>query len=134
MGPNRVNHQVEYQISIKQVGHPVDMSSLRYLTELYQMRNDNNIKLDDLQNITQVLSVVFHESCSSNADFIYNRLFYPRPILENKHGHWDLGLGRALWRGFYSCLVFAKGEHQLLMNLDGKDLIYKYLLCFIHLF
>lgn len=47
------------------------------------------------------------------------------PTTDGNYGNWDLGLGTALWRGFYSCLVFAKGEHKLLMNLDGKPQHYE---------
>jgi hypothetical protein len=67
-----------------------------------------------------MLSIVLHENCSSLADFIFARLFFSQPLPQDRYGSWDLGLGKAVWRGFYSCLVFTKGRHQLLMNLDGK--------------
>jgi hypothetical protein len=120
VGPNRANRQEEYQVSIKHVGSPIDLALLPLLKELYQMENNNNITLNTLQNIKQFVSIVLHERCSSHADFIYNRSFFAQPVSPDKHGDWDLGLGTALWRGFYSCLVFAKGTHQLLMNLDCK--------------
>jgi hypothetical protein len=120
MGPNRANRQEEYQIFIKRVGDPIDLASLHSLKEFYETENDDNITFNELPNIKKVVSIVSHEHCSSNAEHIYNRSFFSQPVLEDRYGYWDLGLGKALWRGFYSCLVFAKGNYQLLMNLDGK--------------
>ncbi|CAF3918070.1 unnamed protein product [Rotaria sordida] len=124
MAPNRINHQEEYQISIKRVGNPIDLSLLRSLDEFYNTKTNSNINVNDVQIIQQILSIVLHENCSSNATYIYNRSFFAQPILENKHGHWDLGLGKALWRGFYSCLVFTNGTNRLLMNLDMSYTIF----------
>ena len=119
MGPNRSNRQEEHRVIVQRVGNPVDLSLLRDLDQLFTAGNESNHRLEDLQNIKQVLSIALHEHCSSHAEFIYNRSFFA-PTLDGKHGGWDLGLGKALWRGFYSCLVFAKGTHQLLINLDGE--------------
>ncbi|CAF1537908.1 unnamed protein product [Rotaria sp. Silwood1] len=118
MAPNRFNRQEEYQISIKRVGNSIDLRLLRSNNEFYDTENNSNNSLNDIQIIRQMLSIVLHENCSSNAAYIYNRSFFAEPILENKHGYWDLGLGKALWRGFYSCLVFTNGPNRLLMNLD----------------
>jgi hypothetical protein len=120
MGPNRNNRQVEHKISVKQVGDPVDLSLLRSLKQIYETKSDDNVNLEDLQSIQQTLSVVLHEHCSSRAEFIFGRSFFSQPVSDDRYGNWDLGLGKALWRGFYSCLIFSKGRHQLLMNLDGK--------------
>jgi hypothetical protein len=120
MGPNRANRQEEYKFSIKRVGNPIDLSLLRSLKEFYSTENGDNVTSNSLQNIKKVVSIVSHEHCSSNAEHIYNRSFFSQPVSEDRYGCWDLGLGKALWRGFYSCLVFAKGSYQLLMNLDGK--------------
>jgi len=119
-GPNRAHREEKYEISIKQVGNPVDLSLLRSLKEFFETKSDVNIKLNELQRIKQMLSVVLHEHCSSQADFIFNRSYFSQPTLDERFGNWDLGLGKAVWRGFYSSLVFAKGTHQLLINLDGK--------------
>jgi len=119
-GPNRAHRQEEYEICIKQVGNPVDLSLLRSLKEFSETKSDDNIELNDLQSVKQMLSVVLHEHCSSQAEFIFNRSFYSQPAVEDRFGNWDLGLGKAAWRGFYSCLIFSKGAHQLLMNLDGE--------------
>jgi hypothetical protein len=119
MGPNRSNRQEPHKVIIQRVGQPVDLSLIRNLPELFDPTKISNDRLEDLQDIKQVLSIALHEHCSSHAEFIYNRSFFTPPI-EGQHGAWDLGLGKAMWRGFYSCLVFSKGTHQLLMNLDGK--------------
>lgn len=136
-GPNRAHRQEEYDISIKQVGNPLDLSLLRSLKELSEMKSDDNIKFNDLQSVKQMLSVVLHEHCSSQADFIFNRSYFSQPVVEDRFGNWDLGLGKAVWRGFYSCLMFSKGTHQLFMNLDSKiqrkELIGKYHLYFVRL-
>jgi hypothetical protein len=128
MGPNRANRYVEYQVSIKLVGNPIDLRSLCSFEGMYESKSNTNIESDDLQHIKQVLSIALHEHCSSQADYIYNRTFFTQPVLQNRYSHWDLGLGKAAWRGFYSCLVFTKGRHQLLMNLDGKYQLYKNLI------
>jgi hypothetical protein len=119
-GSNRANCLVKYKISIKHVGHPVDLNLLRTLKEFDKPKSDANINLDDLQNIKRILSIVLHQNCSSQADFIFNRSFFSLSPSQDRHGSWDLGLGKAMWRGFYSCLVFAKGNYKLLMNLDSK--------------
>ena len=119
MGPTRANKQVPYQVTVKQAGDPVDLSLLQHLDQLYAATNQSNDRLEHLQSVKQVLSIALHEHCSSHAEFIYNRSFFATPS-NDRYGVWDLGQGKALWRGFYSCLVFAKGEHKLLMNLDGE--------------
>lgn len=119
MGPNRSNRQEAHTVLVERVGTPVDLTLLQNLNQLFDTRNETNQRLEDLQNIKQVLSIALHEYCSSHASSIYNRSFYA-PAIEGQYGDWDLGSGKAMWRGFYSCLVFAKGRHQLLMNLDGK--------------
>ncbi|CAF1546280.1 unnamed protein product [Rotaria sordida] len=124
MAPNRINHQEEYQIFIKRVGNPIDLSLLHSLDEFYNTKTNSNINVNDIQIIQQILSIVLHENCSSNATHIYNRSFFTQPTLQNKHDYWDLGLGKALWRGFYSCLVFANGTNRLLMNLDMSYTIF----------
>ena len=119
MGPNRANRQVPYQVTVLQSNEPLDLSLLGNLEELYRATNESNERLEQLQSVKQVLSIALHEHCSSHAEFICNRSFFVNPT-NDRYGMWDLGLGKALWRGFYSCLVFAKGSHQLLMNLDGE--------------
>lgn len=111
---NENNRLEDYEVSIKRVGKQIDLSILNSDEKL------NDSTHADIQKIQQIFSVVLHEHCSSNSTFLYNRIFFQSPVPGNKHGYWDLGLGTALWRGFYSCLVFANGVHQLLMNLDGK--------------
>jgi hypothetical protein len=132
MAPNRADCLEEYKVSIKQVGNPIDLHLLRSLREFYESGNNNDINSKDIHSIKQVLSLALHENCSSRADFIYNRSFFSQPASENAHDCWDLGLGKALWRGFYSCLVFSKGHHQLLMNLDGKYKILYYKFIFLY--
>ena len=105
---------------MKRVGDVIDLKTLAMLEEVHQPRHDTNLAPVQLHSIKQVLSIATHERCSSDADFIYNRTFFREPAVHDRHGHWELGLGKALWRGFYSCLVFSKGTHQLLMNLDSK--------------
>jgi hypothetical protein len=119
MGPNRSNRQEPHKVIIQRVGNPVDLALIQNLSELFDTANASNDRLEDLQSIKQVLSIALHEHCSSLATFIYNRSFFTLTD-ESRHGVWDLGSGKAMWRGFYSCLVFAKGRNQLLMNLDGK--------------
>ena len=119
-GPNRNNILGEYDVTVKKVGNPIDLACLGALKDFSQAQNDDNINIDELQSIKQMLSIALHEHCSSNADFIVNRSFFSRSVATDRYGSWDLGLGKAIWRGFYSCLVFGKGEYQLLMNLDGK--------------
>jgi hypothetical protein len=119
MGPNRSNRQEPHKVIIQPVGQPLDLALIRDLHQLFDPNNNSNDRVEDLQDIKQVLSIALHEHCSSHAEFIYNRSFFS-PAIDGQHGEWDLGLGKAMWRGFYSCLVFAKGTYQLLMNLDGK--------------
>ncbi len=119
MGPNRFNQQEPHRVTVQRVGTPVDLALIQNLNQLFDATNESDDRLEDLQDIKQVLSIALHEHCSSHAAFIYNRSFYA-PAIEGQYGDWDLGSGKAMWRGFYSCLVFAKGRHQLLMNLDGK--------------
>ena len=120
MGPDRSNKQEPHTVIIQRVGLPVDLSITQDLNTLFESAKTSNIRLEELQDIKQVLSIALHEHCSSHAAFVYNRSFYS-PSNQGQYGEWDLGLGKALWRGFYSCLVFSKGKHQLLMNLDGKE-------------
>jgi hypothetical protein len=128
MGPNRSNKPEPHTVIVKRAGTPVDLALIQNLNQLFDTRNVSNDRLEELQNIKQVLSIALHEHCSSHASFIYNRSFYS-PAVEGQLGEWDLGLGKAMWRGFYSCLVFAKGKHQLLINLDG---MYRYKIDNIH--
>jgi hypothetical protein len=118
MGPNRSNRQEPHTVIVERVGNPVDLALIQDLNQFFDTPNASNNKPEDLQNLKQVLSIALHEHCLSHAAFIYNRSFFS-PLPEGQHGEWDLGLGKAMWRGFYSCLVFSKGTHQLLMNLDG---------------
>jgi hypothetical protein len=120
-GPNRFDRLETYDVFIKQVGDPIDLSILRVLKDIFQTQSNDNIRSNELQRAKQMLSIVLHENCSSQADFIFNRLFFSRPLASDRYGSWDLGLGKAVWRGFYSCLIFANGAHQLLMNLDSKS-------------
>lgn len=119
MGPNRSNRQELHKVIVQRVGKPVNLALIQNLKKLFDEANESNDRLEDLQDIKQVLSIALHEHCSSHAAFVYTRSFYA-PVIEGQYGEWDLGLGTAMWRGFYSCLVFGKGKHQLLMNLDGK--------------
>lgn len=120
-GPNRNGRQEAYEVYVKQVGRPIDLRFLSVLEDFYQAQSDDNIDLNELQSTKQMLSIALHENCSSNADFIFNRSFFSRSLATDRYGSWDLGLGKAVWRGFYSCLVFGKGMYQLMMNLDGKS-------------
>jgi len=122
MGPNLAGRETEYKFSIQKAGDPIDLSLLQSLRKFYETGNDENINSNNIHSIKQVLSIALHEHCSTRADFIYNRTFYLHPSLGDTHDSWDLGLGKAVWRGFYSALTFSKGHHQLLMNLDGKYL------------
>ncbi|CAF0788522.1 unnamed protein product [Adineta ricciae] len=123
--PNRAGRFQEYQITVKRVGDVIDLKTLAMLEEVHQPRHDNNLAPVQLHSIKQVLSIATHERCSSDAHFIYNRTFFREPVVHDRHGHWDLSLGKALWRGFYSCLVFSKGTHQLLMNLDISHAVFQ---------
>ncbi|CAF1080758.1 unnamed protein product [Adineta steineri] len=118
-GPNRSNKEEQHTVIVQRVGRPVDLSLLANLNELFQPEALSNDNMQDLEEVKNVLSIALHEHCSSHAAFVYHRSFFS-PTIAGQHGEWDLGLGKALWRGFYSCLVFAKGTHHLLMNLDGK--------------
>ena len=118
MGPNRSNKQEPHTVIVQRVGTPVDLAMIQNLNQLFDSANESNERLEELQNIKQVLSIALHEHCSSHAAFIFNQTFYS--ATDGQYGDWDLGLGKAMWRGFYSCLVFGKGRYQLLMNLDGK--------------
>ena len=111
----------EYQVFVKKVGNPIDLSILRVLTDLFQTQRGDNIRTNELKRVEQALSIVLHEKCSSKADFIFNRSFFTWSVATDRHGSWDLGLGKAMWRGFYSCLVLANGDYQLLMNIDGNN-------------
>ena len=113
---NSFNRMENFKFIIKRVKNPVDFSLLR--------SSDAFLKVNsDISRIKKVLSIVLHERCSSHADFIYNRSFYSQPTLENKYHHWNLGMGKALYRGFYSCPIFTNGTHKLLINLDGESLL-----------
>ena len=104
---------------MQRVGTPVDLALIRNLDELFDPSSLTNERIEDLQEVKQVLSVALHEHCSSQASFVFTRSFFT-PSTDGHGCEWDLGLGKAVWRGFYSCLVFSKGKHQLLMNLDGE--------------
>ncbi|UJR36677.1 hypothetical protein I4U23_029394 [Adineta vaga] len=110
-----------HKVIVQRVGSPVDLSLIANLNELFDPASLTNDRMEDLQQVKQVLSIALHEYCSSNAAFIYNRSFFASSA-DGRQSEWDLGLGKAMWRGFYSCLVFSKGKHQLLMNLDGECL------------
>lgn len=103
------------------MGDRIDLSILGVLKDIFQTQTDDNIRVTDLPRAQQMLSIVLHENCSSQAEFIFKRSFFSRSLASDIYGSWDLGLGKAAWRGFYSCLVFANGVHQLLMNLDSKN-------------
>lgn len=118
--PSRANRFEDYEFSIEQAGNPTNLNLLKLLRNYSTCKNTSDDDKNNLRYIHQMLSLVLHEHCSSNTDFICNRTYFRQPTLENGYGHWDLGMGKAAWRGFYSCLVFANGTHQLLMNLDGK--------------
>ena len=125
-GPNRQCRIVDYHISIKQVRSPIDLSLLRSVKQLYanNVNNDNNnIDLNALQSIRQILAIVIHEKCSSEADFIFSRSFFSQPSPADRYSGWDLGLGTAAWSGFYSCPVITNGSYSISINLDSKILI-----------
>ncbi|CAF0807946.1 unnamed protein product [Rotaria sp. Silwood1] len=122
-GPNRSNRQEPHKVIVRKAGNPVDLALIQNTNQFFDTDNLSNYTPEDLQNIKQILSIALHEHCSSHATFIYNRCFFSL-TKDGHYGEWDLGLGKALWRGFYSCLVFAKGTHQLLMNLDIKHTVY----------
>ncbi|CAF1296812.1 unnamed protein product [Adineta steineri] len=122
-GPNRSNKEEQHTVIVQRVGRPVDLSLLGNLDELFHPESLSNDNIQDLEEVRNVLSIALHEHCSSHAAFVYHRSFFSSTIAE-KYGEWDLGLGKALWRGFYSCLVFAKGTHHLLMNLDVKHTVF----------
>ncbi|CAM4856969.1 unnamed protein product [Rotaria socialis] len=115
--PNRSNRLVTHKVIVRRAGEPIDLALIHNFDEILHTENRLNNTPQDLDNIKQILSIALHENCSSHATAIYDRLFFAQTTPE-QHGEWDLGLGKALWRGFYSCLVFSKGAHQLLMNLD----------------
>ncbi|CAF3953958.1 unnamed protein product [Rotaria sp. Silwood2] len=122
-GPNRSNRQELHKVIVRKAGCPVDLAVIQNTKEIFDTENLTNYTPESLQNIKQILSIVLHEHCSNHATFIYNRCFFSSTT-DGSHGEWDLGLGKALWRGFYSCLVFAKGKHKLLMNLDVKHTVF----------
>ncbi|UJR36678.1 hypothetical protein I4U23_029395 [Adineta vaga] len=122
-GLNRSNRHEPHKVIVQRVGSPVDLSLIANLNELFDPASLTNDRIEDLQQVKQVLSIALHEYCSSNAAFIYNRSFFASSA-DGRQSEWDLGLGKAMWRGFYSCLVFSKGKHQLLMNLDVKHTVF----------
>ncbi|CAF3728415.1 unnamed protein product [Rotaria sordida] len=122
-GPGRSNRQEPHRVIVRKAGNPVDLALIQHTNQIFDRENLSNYTPEDLQDIKQILSIALHEHCSSHAAFICNRSFFA-PTKDGQHGEWDLGLGKALWRGFYSCLVFAKGTHQLLMNLDVKHTVF----------
>ena len=122
-GPNHRNKIVPFKVIIQPAGNPADLALLQNLDQMLNRPDESNERMTELQNIQQVLSIALHENCSRNADFIFNRTFFVQPTAPNYHGSWDLGEGKAMWRGFYSCLVFGKGEYRLMMNLDGTSSI-----------
>ena len=119
MGPNRSNKQEQHRVIVQRVGNPVDLALIQDLNERFDTITGSNDKPEDLQGVQQVLSIALHEHCLSHAEFVCSRSMFTS-AMKGQHGEWDLGLGKAMWRGFYSCLVFSKGTHQLLINLDGK--------------
>ncbi|CAF4340358.1 unnamed protein product [Rotaria sp. Silwood2] len=122
-GPNRSNRQELHKVIVRKAGCPVDLAVIQNTKEIFDTENLTNYTPESLQNIKQILSIVLHEHSSNHATFIYNGCFFSSTT-DGCHGEWDLGLGKALWRGFYSCLVFAKGKHKLLMNLDVKHTVF----------
>ncbi|CAF4203077.1 unnamed protein product, partial [Adineta steineri] len=122
-GPNRSNKEEQHTVIVQRVGRPVDLSLLGNLDELFHPESLSNDNIQELEEVRNVLSIALHEHCSSHAAFVYDRSFFS-PTIAGQHGEWELGLGKALWRGFYSCLVFAKGTHHLLMNLDVKHTVF----------
>lgn len=133
-GPSQYDGLEQYEVSVKLTGDPIDLSVLSILTDCSQPQNNSRIDLTRLHHVKQVLSVILHEHCSSHADFIFNRSFFSRPVATDRYGNWDLGLGKAVWPGFYSCLVLTKGKHQLLMNLDGKRFLQRFDRTFLSFF
>ena len=119
MGPSRSNRQEPHTVIIQRVGIPVDLALMQNLDQFFDQNNQTSERLEKLEDVRQVLSIALHERCSSRAAFVHDRSFYS-PTFDGRYGEWDLGSGKALWRGFYSCLVFGKGRYQLLMNLDGS--------------
>ena len=119
MGPSRNNRQEPHTVTIQRVGLPVDLALINNLNSIFDRNDPSNERLENLEDIKQVLSIALHEHCSSHAAFVYTRSFFSTAA-DGRHGEWDLGNGKAMWRGFYSCLVFGKGRHQLLMNIDGE--------------
>ncbi|CAF3439875.1 unnamed protein product [Rotaria socialis] len=115
--PNRSNRLVTHKVIVRRAGEPIDLALIQNFDEILHTENRLNNTPQDLDIIKQILSIALHENCSFHATAIYDRLFFAQTTPE-QHGEWDLGLGKALWRGFYSCLVFSKGAHHLLMNLD----------------
>ena len=118
MGPSRNNRQEPHTVTIQRVGSRVDLALINNLDSFFDRHERSNERLENLEDIKQVLSIALHEHCSSHAAFAYTRSFFS-PAADGRYGEWDLGNGKAMWRGFYSCLVFGKGRHQLLMNIDG---------------
>jgi hypothetical protein len=117
-GMNQFNRMEKFKFIIKRVGDPIDFSLLRSPDVFLKAHND-------LIRIQKVLSIALHEHCSSHARFVYNRSFYSQPTLENRYGRWDLRMGKALWRGFYSCLVFANGKNKLLISGEIESFLGK---------
>ena len=105
---------------VQQAGNPIDLALLHNLNQLFDTARESNERLEELQAVKQALSIALHEQYSADATFIYNRCFFTA-ARDYARGTWDLGDGKALWRGFYSCLVFAKDKYQLMMNLDGEQ-------------
>ncbi|CAF0788505.1 unnamed protein product [Adineta ricciae] len=123
--PNSAGRYEDYQCSIKQAGRPTDLDLLKSLKQFYVSNDTLEDTKNQLKYIQQIFSLVIHAYSSGDSGFIYNRTYFKEPTLSNGQHHWDLGLGKAVWRGFYSCLVFANGTHQLLMNLDVNHGIFQ---------
>src|SRR4051794_17061408 len=87
VGPSRSNRPEPHTVIVKRVGEPVNLALLQNLDQLFNTINESNDRLEDLQDIKQVLSIALHEHCSSHAAFMYNRSFYA-PIIEGQHGEW----------------------------------------------
>ncbi|CAF1297239.1 unnamed protein product [Didymodactylos carnosus] len=98
--PNHYGRQESFNLTIKLIKSNQGQIDLRQL---------------DISSLKQILTTVLHEAASKNAHAIRNRSFYMIPTKENA---FDLGDGKAGWRGFYSALVLSASEYKLALNLD----------------
>ena len=111
MGPNRSNKQEPHTVTIQRVGLPVDLSLTQNLNTLFESANTSNIRLEELQDIKQVLSIALHEHCSSHAAFVYNRSFYS-PSNQGQHGEMGSWFRKSTvaWFLFMSCFFQRKAS------------------------